>query len=61
MNIIEALDDPRVFKPLFRDPSTWSAWRSFLAALFGLPMSDEELATYRACTAREAAPTTAAS
>jgi hypothetical protein len=57
MNIIEALDDPRVFKPLFRDPSTWSAWRSFLAALFGLPMSDEELATYRECTAREAAPT----
>jgi hypothetical protein len=43
MNILEALDSPEVFAPLFRKPETWKAWRSFLAALFALPMTDDEL------------------
>jgi hypothetical protein len=60
MTLLEALDDPNLFRAWFRTPETWKAWRSFLAALFGLPMSDEELATYRACTARQHAPTTQA-
>jgi hypothetical protein len=47
MNIIEALDSPEVFAPLFKDPSTWSAWRVFLTSLFGLPMDDEQLAIFR--------------
>jgi hypothetical protein len=34
----------------------WSAWRAFLAALFGLPMSEQQLTTYRECTGRTAAP-----
>jgi hypothetical protein len=59
MNILEALDSPEVFAPLFRNPRTWSAWRSFLAALFALPMSDEELITFRECTGRAEPPTTA--
>jgi hypothetical protein len=33
------------------------AWRAFLAALYGLPMDDEALAIYRACTGRSEAPT----
>ena len=36
--IIEALDDNGLFAPHFRG-DTWRAWRAFLAALFGLPLS----------------------
>jgi hypothetical protein len=32
------------------------AWFVFLRALFGLPMSPEELALYRRCTARDGPP-----
>jgi Terminase large subunit, T4likevirus-type, N-terminal len=56
VNILEALADDKVFAPLFKDHSTWSAWRAFLAALFALPMSEEELQTYRQCTARAEPP-----
>jgi Terminase large subunit, T4likevirus-type, N-terminal len=41
-----------------RDPTTWSAWRAFLAALFGLPLSDAERAVYRQCTGRPSDPGT---
>ena len=43
--ILDALDDAKVFKPFFRGDS-WASWRVFLAALFALPMSDEQLAIY---------------
>ncbi|CAN5888557.1 hypothetical protein BH23PLA1_BH23PLA1_44930 [soil metagenome] len=57
MNIVEAIDDPEVFGSNFRDPESWAAWRAFLAALFALPMTPAELATYRACSGRTDAPT----
>jgi hypothetical protein len=34
---LQAVDDPNLFAPWFRDPATWTAWRAFLAALVGLP------------------------
>ena len=46
MNILRALDDPKVFAPFFRG-STWDAWRVFLAALFGLPLTPEQLGLTR--------------
>jgi hypothetical protein len=52
MNIIEAIDDPALFKNYFRDPATWAAWRACLCALFGLEMSADELETFRKCTGR---------
>jgi hypothetical protein len=55
LNIVEAMDDPALFGPWFHDPS-WRPWRAFLAAMFGLPMDDEALALYRACTGRTDAP-----
>lgn len=58
MNILEALDDPRLFAPWFRDPRTWEPWRAFLAALFALPMPDPALEAYRRSTGRTAAPAT---
>jgi hypothetical protein len=55
MNILQALDDPKVFGGFFRGP-TWSVWRAFLAALFGLPLSGDQLETYRKHTGRSTPP-----
>ena len=41
MNILDA-DHPQLFKKWFEAP-TWEAWRAFLAALFALPMSEQQL------------------
>ena len=38
MNILDAMDDPAVFGQHFRADSSWSSWRTFLSALFALPM-----------------------
>jgi hypothetical protein len=53
--ILEALDDKRLLKGLF-GPS-WQPWRAFLAAVYGLGLTDDELALYRACTGRQTPPT----
>ena len=58
MNIIEALDDPALFAPLFRG-DTWDAWRAFLAALFALPMDEDTLALFQHHTGRQTPPETA--
>jgi hypothetical protein len=57
VNILDAIDDPHLFAPWFRDPATWGAWRAFLCALFGLPMSAEQLEVFARCTGRATAPT----
>jgi hypothetical protein len=56
MNILQACRDPNLFAPWFRDRATWHAWMAFLAALFGLPMAAEQLATYQRHTGRTAQP-----
>jgi hypothetical protein len=53
--IIQAIDDPRLFKPMFDAPS-WRPWRVFLKVLQGLPMGDDEFAVYRHHTARQSPP-----
>jgi hypothetical protein len=50
------MDHPDGLAPFFRG-DTWTAWRAFLAALFALPMNDEQLALYRQHTGRQLAPT----
>src|SRR5215470_1038207 len=55
--IFEAIDDTRLFARWFRDRRTWAAWFAFLAALFGLSMTKQQLATYRECTGRTDPPT----
>jgi hypothetical protein len=55
MNIIDAMNDAAVFGQHFRKNS-WTAWQSFLAALFALPMTAEQLAIYQECTSRKAPP-----
>lgn len=56
MNILEAVTDDRVFGPFFRS-STWAVWIAFLAALFGLPLTAEQLAIYTKHTGRKTPPT----
>jgi hypothetical protein len=56
MNILQACDDANLFARFFRDTATWRAWFAFLAALFGLPMTPEQLEVYHECTGRKEAP-----
>ena len=56
MNIIEAIEDPKLFGSLFKDQGTWSNWMVALKAVFGLPMDRKELAVYRKFTGRKKAP-----
>jgi hypothetical protein len=56
VNILETLNDPKLFGPWLKNPATWAAWRALLAALFALTMTEDQLATYRECTGRNAPP-----
>lgn len=57
MNIIDTIQDEELFARWFRDKATWQAWFAFIAALFGVPMTPDQLVTYQACTGRAEAPT----
>src|SRR5215510_13046168 len=52
VTIIQALTDKRLFGSLL-DLSTWSSWLVFLKAVFGLPITVDELEVFRQCTGRE--------
>jgi hypothetical protein len=56
MNILAALDDRNLLGASIRDAESWKPWRALLAASFGLPLSADELALYRACTGRTVPP-----
>ena len=55
-NILEAISSPDWWGPWFRDPDSWKPWRAFLAAVFALPLSEDQLELFRACTGRSAGP-----
>ena len=59
-NIVQTMADPLLFKPWFKDSATWQAWRTFLTALFALPMDEQQAAIFRQHTGRETLPLTAA-
>jgi hypothetical protein len=62
MTIIEAMSDPKLFAKHFANVASWSRWRVFLAAVFGLPMMTEaDLEVFRHHTGRTHAPTRPAS
>ena len=46
---------PAVFGPWFRGTS-WASWETFLAGLFALPLSSDQLATWQTCTGRKNSP-----
>jgi hypothetical protein len=58
LNILRACEDPNLFGPWFRNPSSWRPWFAFLAALFALPMDDEQTAIFRHHAQRDDVPST---
>ena len=57
MTILDAMHDPKLFGPWFKDRVSWRAWEVFLAALFGLPLDGEGAAAlYHERTGRTAPP-----
>ena len=53
VSILDAIGDPALFAPWFKRPESWQSWFAFLKTLFGLPMGEADVATFRACTGRE--------
>lgn len=53
VTILDLMSDAALFGSWFKVPRHWTAWRAFLAALFCLPMTDEELLIFRAATGLE--------
>jgi len=56
LNIIQALEDPALFGGMGFDAPSWGPWRTFLTALWALPMDAEQLAFYRHHTGRSEPP-----
>jgi hypothetical protein len=56
VDIIRAIHDPHLFKPLFKNLNTWASWIVFLKTLFGLPLLPDERTLYRTCTGRQDPP-----
>ncbi|TET75226.1 MAG: hypothetical protein E3J56_00895 [Candidatus Aminicenantes bacterium] len=54
--IIEAMDSPELFRPLFKDIETWSAWRTVLKALYGLEFEKDEQDLFTEYTGRKTRP-----
>jgi len=61
LTLLDCIADPLLFAPWFKDPATWTAWFAFIAALFALPMTADQLAIYRQCTGRDDPPSEQAS
>src|SRR4051812_46928838 len=59
MNIIEALNDPRLLGSAVKDRSTFSSWFALFKSVFGLPLSTDEAAIYHSCTGRSELPESA--
>jgi len=59
--LLDAIDDPQLFQPWFKDRATWASWFVFLRALFGLPLTSSELPLFQECTGRTEPPTAPAS
>jgi hypothetical protein len=51
-DIVSAMEDPRLFGPMFAGES-WSSWRTILRGAFALPMSEAEVEFFRSVTGRE--------
>lgn len=53
MNIIEAITDQHLFGATLKGADSWKPWLTFLRAVYGLPMSDQDLKRFHQHTGRE--------
>jgi hypothetical protein len=56
MTVLELFDS----LPWVKTGADWTAWRAFLAAVYGLPMTEREYEIFTRCTGRRDAPTSKA-
>ncbi len=50
-SILEAISDPKLFRPAFKDLASWQSWMIYLKALFGLPgIEGADLKLLQECT-----------
>jgi hypothetical protein len=56
ISILDASANGSIFSGWFRNRASWAPWFAFLAVLFGLPLTAEQLTLYQACTGRTAPP-----
>jgi hypothetical protein len=52
LTIVDAIQDPQIFAPWFRDAQTWMAWFVVLKVMFGLPLDGAETDIFRRHTGR---------
>ena len=55
-NILTAVEDENLFGSWFKGQESWNSWKAFLAALFALEMTPEQLKIYQRCTSRTLPP-----
>lgn len=56
MTILDAIHDPQLFRPLFKNLDTWRTWFVVLKAIFALPMTADELPLFTQLTGRTSPP-----
>jgi hypothetical protein len=57
ITLLDAIGDPKLFQSWFKKrASSWESWFTFLAALFALPLTPQQLAVFTQCTGREVPP-----
>ena len=56
MTLLDAMDDPNLFRRWMKNPVQWAAWRAFVATLFALPLTAPEMAIFKECTERSITP-----
>ena len=53
-SIFAAMGHPDLWQGWFRDTRSWRNWRAYLASLFGLSLSEDDIQLFRDCTGRAA-------
>ena len=56
MTILDAIHDPHLFRPLFKNLDTWRNGSCVLKAIFGLPMDEAETQHFTQLTGRKTPP-----
>src|SRR4051812_20760138 len=55
-SLIAAMDSPQFFRPWFKDPSTFSAWRAIVKLIDGIDLTEAERALLLEGTGRQTLP-----